>query len=89
MVMKKKMGRPTIPETKKLQVHVRALVSSPVQDELFNLAQLLDIPIMGDAVPSDIIRLGLYTLLEKLSENEKILEDPTFKRVREVHATLP
>mgnify|MGYP007056834933 CR=1 FL=1 len=78
-------GRPAKDPYQKVGTPVRALVTPLVSDALVDLSKSMGIPQPKyGTVPSDIVRLGIWMVLEHYAKRDDLRDDESFKTLREV-----
>lgn len=76
-------GRPPKDPRQRIGTPARALVTDPVREVLVEISEKLNIPLPKyGVIPSDIVRLGLWMVLEHYGEHGDMRDDPSFESLR-------
>lgn len=78
-------GRPPKNPYERIGTPARALVTEPIRDELVNISDKLGISLpQYGTIPSDIVRLGLWMVINQYGDHPEMRDDPTFESLRQM-----
>lgn len=78
-------GRPPKDPKTRIGIPARALVTDPVRAALVELSDELSIPLPKyGVIPSDIVRLGLWLVIDQYAKKGELRDDPSFESLRQL-----